>query len=696
MKELMAVILVLGCCAAPCLADSSLTLYKGWNFVSVPVLNPVYQSPGYQFYSLFSGVDTAGHSSWRYNAGTGTWEKMFPDSAISPLDGIWIYSNGSMTIPVTGDNTVAPAPKPIYPGWNAVGFAGLETPAGVAFSSLSGTWQILMAYSGQFQQYGRTIFDSEPTLEIPAEPGQGYWLYAGGPGQYSLSPVTGTPVPTLVPTTSVVTTTTTSPTTSPTTLPVTTTTTTSPVPTTTTITPVVTPVTNTNLRTIPSGGDVFIGEQGLILPVPAGTVLSWYTGSQTVGSSTPSATITVTDPNNFYVVPQTFVGHGGNWYIGNTNTVAIVANDPAQFVNAWDQQSGKIVTGQSIPAGDFVNFRIETNLNTIPGQREANVAPSSHVGYINIKVKAPDGTIYTALQQAASTSISLTGQSVNAMPYFWVANTAGPYGWATGIVDAQGHRVYKAGAYTFWTECNLNGMKDNYKDPSGNDYVGKTVSSMGMVTVFDTVTQTPTQTQTPVTTLPTTQPTTVAPSPTPTGIQPGTQVSSRTVFGTRFGWYQYQIVVHANGTTTQADLKTEISDDQFQGTPAVHYKNTMVLTGQAITIITDIFYSTSFDAILGGTVTTIMNGQTITTPIPANQLQTYAGNANFQKESILVYQGTETITVPAGTFVTKRYTASIENGTATYWVADGVPVPVKYYILSNDGSDVTAELEGWG
>ena len=239
------------------------------------------------------------------------------------------------------------------------------------------------------------------------------------------------------------------------------------------------------INQVPQGGDVFIGEQGLVLPVPAGTVLSWYTGSQTVGQSAPAATVTVTDPNNFYVAPQTFVGHGGNWYVGNTNTVAVVANDPSQVVNAWDQQAGKIVTGKSVPSGDFINFRLETNLNTIPAQREVNVTP---VGFIDIKVKTSDGTVYTALQQSFTTSIPLTGQNVNAMPYFWVPNTTGPYGWATGVVDGQGSRVYKAGVYTFWTECNLNGMKDNYKDPSGNDYTGKTISSTQTVTLAsDTV-----------------------------------------------------------------------------------------------------------------------------------------------------------------------------------------------------------------
>ena len=74
------------------------------------------------------------------------------------------------------------------------------------------------------------------------------------------------------------------------------------------------------------------------------------------------------------------------------------------------------------------------------------------------------------------------------MPYFWVSNTTGPYGWATGVVDAQGSRIYRAGVYTFWTECNLNAMEDNYKDASGNDYTGHTISSVQTVTLAsDTV-----------------------------------------------------------------------------------------------------------------------------------------------------------------------------------------------------------------
>jgi hypothetical protein len=431
MKGSLLMILALCLVIVPCASDANIELNKGWNFVAVPLLNPDYHYPGYQVYSVFSNVDTAGHSLWRYNAATISWDKLYPDSTISPLDGIWIYSNNSMSVTVQGDNSVAPAPKQLYPGWNAIGFAGVETTAGQAFYSLRGTWQIAMSYSGLFQQYNPTIFDSEPTRNILTEPGSGYWIYLNSPGLYYLAPTTQ---------------------------------------------PVITPVLT-------------------ILPT-------------TVPTSSPT-----------------------------------------------------------------------------------------------------------------STSFPTTGP------------TTGP-----------------------------------------------------------TAMPSPT---TVLTTVPTTGPT-ITPSPTPTGHQPGATVSSSEVFGQNFLWYQYLLTINSNGTSMQADLKTEISSDTYSETPAIHYKNTMVMLGQDMTIITDIYYDTTLDTILGGTMTYIISGQTTTTDISPGQLKKSGEGTNFQKETILTYVGIETVSVPAGTFVADKYTAPTDDGTGTYWVARGVPVPVKYYITSLQNGDTTAELEGWG
>jgi hypothetical protein len=69
------------------------------------------------------------------------------------------------------------------------------------------------------------------------------------------------------------------------------------------------------------------------------------------------------------------------------------------------------------------------------------------------------------------------------------------------------------------------------------------------------------------------------------------------------------------------------------------------------------------------------------------------------------YIGTETVIVPAGTFPDAReFTRNMsdvpafsKSGSATYWFAPGVPVPVR--IIKEDPKDgmlLTDELKGWG
>ena len=102
-----------------------------------------------------------------------------------------------MSIPVYGDNSETTSPKQLYPGWNAIGFAGSEMPASEAFSSLGDKWLIVLGYNSGLQQYERTIFNSDPTKNSSIEPGKGYWIYLGEAGEYNLplltpiSPTTG-------------------------------------------------------------------------------------------------------------------------------------------------------------------------------------------------------------------------------------------------------------------------------------------------------------------------------------------------------------------------------------------------------------------------------------------------------------------------------------------------------------------------
>lgn len=176
--------------------------------------------------------------------------------------------------------------------------------------------------------------------------------------------------------------------------------------------------------------------------------------------------------------------------------------------------------------------------------------------------------------------------------------------------------------------------------------------------------------------------------------QVGSSASSSSVFGSSFTWMEYKTTSSYGGTTTTMNIRTERSTGDYKGTPAIHMKMTMT-SSSGMTSVTDIYYDTSMKNVLGGTMTTTVNGQTFTTDIPASQLNTMK-STGFTGDYTMTYAGIEPVTVPAGTYATaNKYTASREGTDTTYWVATGVPVPVKYTSSSSQGSS-TSELVGWG
>ena len=228
-----------------------------------------------------------------------------------------------------------------------------------------------------------------------------------------------------------------------------------------------------DINKVPAGGTVFIGEQGLDISAAVGnaTTLSYYTGSQTIGSSAPDSTITIGSPTSFYVSPADFQGKTGNWYIGNSAVVGIVVTDPVITISAKDANNlNTDVTGKSVTSGTVLTFRVESNINPIVSQRNLTG------GMANIKVRAPDGTTYTGLWNQANPAVAilLNGLLLDANPKMWTpANT----GWNTGAKDSAGNKYYKAGTYSFWVELAFNQIKDNY------NIVGKTSTAQSTVAI---------------------------------------------------------------------------------------------------------------------------------------------------------------------------------------------------------------------
>lgn len=67
----------------------------------------------------------------------------------------------------------------------------------------------------------------------------------------------------------------------------------------------------------------------------------------------------------------------------------------------------------------------------------------------------------------------------------------------------------------------------------------------------------------------------------------------------------------------------------------------------------------------------------------------------FTSDAVLVNEGPETVTVPAGTFACTRYSVTQDGGSNTFWSSPQAPMPVKF-TATVEGDTATYELTGWG
>lgn len=237
---------------------------------------------------------------------------------------------------------------------------------------------------------------------------------------------------------------------------------------------------------VPTGGTVYIGEQGLDISIPvpvANTQIAWWAPGASIITNAPDYQITVTDPLNFYVSPNEFGSRTGSWYVMPAKTPAFTVKDPQIGIRIEDVTVNVDITENKwVYRGDEVRFRIDSNLGDIAG-RVGAIEPT-----VTIKVQGPDGGIYSALINKTGATNSLDIQ-VSTTPYYTV-----PF-WDTA------NTAYAPGTYTIWAECNANRMKDNY------NVVSKTVAAESSLLV---------QEQNPLISvkIPTTPPTTPATIPT--------------------------------------------------------------------------------------------------------------------------------------------------------------------------------------
>ncbi|MDD1701103.1 MAG: hypothetical protein LUQ04_10000 [Methanoregula sp.] len=174
----------------------------------------------------------------------------------------------------------------------------------------------------------------------------------------------------------------------------------------------------------------------------------------------------------------------------------------------------------------------------------------------------------------------------------------------------------------------------------------------------------------------------------------GSIVSGASIFGNaNYKWYEYKMT----SKDMSSNIKTEVSQDTYQGKAATHMKMTSTMTTpMSATTITDMYVDAS-GVSLGGHMKMISNGQTvIDQDIPPGDTTKAPKDPNTDKTVQYTFVGVEPVTVPAGTYpAAMKYTATIQGMTSTYWTAPNVPMFVKMVIKSTDG-DITQELVGWG
>lgn len=205
---------------------------------------------------------------------------------------------------------------------------------------------------------------------------------------------------------------------------------------------------------VPSGGTVFIGEQGLNITatgITSGAQIARFGAGGNVQTDAPSDLVTVSDPTSFYVSPAQFGGTTGAWYTFPGRQLAFIVKEPSLQLRVINGRTGREV-GSGAVAGDPLGFRIETDLYAMAQRPGVAGAP------ITIHVRDPTGAEFTSLTNAAGVTTSLVNIPVNTSVY------------ETGPVWAADTPQYRAGSYEVWADCNANGMKDNY------NAVGKTTT----------------------------------------------------------------------------------------------------------------------------------------------------------------------------------------------------------------------------
>jgi hypothetical protein len=186
---------------------------------------------------------------------------------------------------------------------------------------------------------------------------------------------------------------------------------------------------------------------------------------------------------------------------------------------------------------------------------------------------------------------------------------------------------------------------------------------------------------------------------TQSGIQPGTRVNASEIIRIKPDSsyrVEYRTTNTFGGKVNTGTMKLDNAPGDYKGTPAIHFN--MTNSHDGVSTITETYYNMPRTAILGETTTWIgINGHIDRTAETSRDLLEKR-QVSAEDPTLYTFEGTEPVTVPLGTYATAaKYTAPRgANGTVTRWVVPGIPMPVKEWYRSPEGTEYTKEMISWG
>jgi hypothetical protein len=172
----------------PPLTSYNITLYTGWNLVSLP-----FEPDSTAIADVIAAINTTLAFIWGWDAEGQAWLWYEPGNQFSTLStmgdgsGFWFYMNGPAILEVFKQEAVglgAPAsPYDVFVGWNLIGFTSTTSMSPESYlASIAGNYNFIWGWDAGGQAWLWHEPGNQFSTLSTMEPGDGFWLWATAEG----------------------------------------------------------------------------------------------------------------------------------------------------------------------------------------------------------------------------------------------------------------------------------------------------------------------------------------------------------------------------------------------------------------------------------------------------------------------------------------------------------------------------------